>query len=416
MKKTLVIVLALVFVLSIAGTAFAASNPFVDVPAKHWAYDAVSKLAKAGIIDGMGDGTFQGNKNMTRYEMAQIVAKAMARSEKADAANKALIDKLAVEFAKELNNLGVRVAKLENKTNIGLTYESRIRAQQAEVAGTKIQEGTNMWDARQRIYFAGAVNENVTFGARLEGSGTFGTGSWTTSFNRAFFNVKDFLGAVDQLTIGKFSTLGITPGLLNGKTSNNDGFIAAKKLGDDVTFKWAHTVQAPTVEVNLYNFDFKAGTNVNFNLGYQTADSIFKSIDFGAIAKVGEMYVTGEYVSTKIDLLNLTQKAYALQITNGTNGYFYPVTAKIVDINKPQTDAFALIYRKVDAGATPVMSAFASNTPGFASDNNIKGYELVYQNVVSKGITFTAEYHDYKTVLVPQIKEKYWAGYLQFYF
>ncbi len=56
---------------------------------------------------------------MTRYEMAQVVAKAMARSGKADAETKALIDKLAVEFAAELNHLGVRVAKLEaNQPNL----------------------------------------------------------------------------------------------------------------------------------------------------------------------------------------------------------------------------------------------------------------------------------------------------------
>ena len=62
MKKNLIVALALVFVLGIAGTAFAAANPFVDVPAKHWAYDAVSKLAKAGILDGYGDGTYRGER------------------------------------------------------------------------------------------------------------------------------------------------------------------------------------------------------------------------------------------------------------------------------------------------------------------------------------------------------------------
>jgi hypothetical protein len=129
MKKTLVTLLALVFVLGIAGTAFAApANPFVDVPAKHWAYGAVAKLVKAGIVDGYGDGTFRGDRAMTRYEMAQVVAKAMAKSEKADAETKALIDKLAVEFAAELNNLGVRVAKLEkNASNIKLSGDVRLR-------------------------------------------------------------------------------------------------------------------------------------------------------------------------------------------------------------------------------------------------------------------------------------------------
>ena len=130
MKKNLIVALALVFVLGIAGTAFAAANPFVDVPAKHWAYDAVTKLAQAGILDGYGDGTYRGERLATRYELAQATAKAMARADKADAQMKALIDKLAVEFAAELNNLGVRVAKLEkNASSIKFWGDSRIRYQ-----------------------------------------------------------------------------------------------------------------------------------------------------------------------------------------------------------------------------------------------------------------------------------------------
>ena len=128
MKKNLIVALALVFVLGIAGTAFAAANPFVDVPAKHWAYDAVAKLAQAGILDGYGDGTYRGERLATRYEMAQATAKAMARADKADAQMKAMIDKLAVEFAAELNNLGVRVAKLEkNASSIKFWGDSRLR-------------------------------------------------------------------------------------------------------------------------------------------------------------------------------------------------------------------------------------------------------------------------------------------------
>ncbi len=108
MKKTLVSALTTALVVGAASTTFAASNPFSDVPADHWAYDAVSQLAADGVIEGYGDSTFQGDKNITRYEMAQMVAKAMAKKD-VSAADKAMIDKLAAEFADELNNLGVRV-------------------------------------------------------------------------------------------------------------------------------------------------------------------------------------------------------------------------------------------------------------------------------------------------------------------
>ena len=76
MKKSLV--LAMAMALGVTASAYAA-NPFSDVPAGHWAYDSINKLAAAGVIEGYGDSTFGGDKLMTRYEMAQIVAKAMAK-------------------------------------------------------------------------------------------------------------------------------------------------------------------------------------------------------------------------------------------------------------------------------------------------------------------------------------------------
>ena len=116
MKKTLCSALTTALVVGAASTTFAAANPFSDVPADHWAYDAVSQLAADGVIDGYGDTTFKGNRNITRYEMAQMVAKAMAKN--TSGADKALVDKLAAEFAEELNNLGVRVANLERNADM----------------------------------------------------------------------------------------------------------------------------------------------------------------------------------------------------------------------------------------------------------------------------------------------------------
>ena len=118
MKKTLVSALTTALVVGAASTTFAAANPFADVPADHWAYDAVAQLVQDGVVNGYGaDGTFKGDQNMSRYEMAQIVAKAMAKSDAADNNNKALIEKLSAEFSDELANLGVRVANLEAKTD-----------------------------------------------------------------------------------------------------------------------------------------------------------------------------------------------------------------------------------------------------------------------------------------------------------
>ena len=80
-KKTLVSAITAALVVGAASTTFAANNPFSDVPADSWAYDAVSTLAADGVIDGYPDGTYQGQNTMTRYEMAQIVARAMAKED-----------------------------------------------------------------------------------------------------------------------------------------------------------------------------------------------------------------------------------------------------------------------------------------------------------------------------------------------
>ena len=73
-------------------TAFAA-NPFSDVTPDSWAYQAVSQLAAAGIVNGYPDGTFKGQNDITRYEMAQMIAKAMANQDRANAEQQAMINR-----------------------------------------------------------------------------------------------------------------------------------------------------------------------------------------------------------------------------------------------------------------------------------------------------------------------------------
>lgn len=126
MKRTLPAVLATAVLIGTASTTFAAANPFSDVPQSHWSYQAVAELASQGVIEGYGDNTFRGDAHITRYEMAQMVAKAMAKEEAVDAQTKATLDKLAAEYSKELENLGVRVQKLEEKVD-NVTWGGKIQ-------------------------------------------------------------------------------------------------------------------------------------------------------------------------------------------------------------------------------------------------------------------------------------------------
>lgn len=75
MKKTFVAQLAFIFLLAINTTAFSTTNPFADVPAGHWAYNAVTKLVSSGINQGYSDGTFRGDRSINRYEVATMIAK-----------------------------------------------------------------------------------------------------------------------------------------------------------------------------------------------------------------------------------------------------------------------------------------------------------------------------------------------------
>ena len=181
MKKTIVSALTAALVVGAASTTFAASNPFSDVPQGHWAYDAVAQLAQDGVIDGYGDNTFQGDKNITRYEMAQMVAKAMAKTNNganANAADKAALDKLAVEFHDELNNLGVRVANLEKNADQvkwnGTAEYTVARPHQDHQSGAADKAG-NVNNVLFRLEPSAEINNNWHVNARLDANSNLAT-------------------------------------------------------------------------------------------------------------------------------------------------------------------------------------------------------------------------------------------------
>ena len=135
----------------LAGLAFAvwparaAATPFADVPANHWAYQAIASLAADGLIDGDPQGSFNGDRPLTRYEMAAFVARAIAKVEAdgAGSASKTDLDKLQklIDALKdELDALGVRVTTLEDDL---AELDRRTRAAQSlAVHGTVLAQGS----------------------------------------------------------------------------------------------------------------------------------------------------------------------------------------------------------------------------------------------------------------------------------
>ena len=225
MKKTLVSALTTALVVGAASTTFAAANPFSDVPADHWAYDAVSQLAADGVIEGYGDSTFKGNRNITRYEMAQMVAKAMAKN--TSGVNKALVDKLAAEFAAELNNLGVRVANLERNADMvkwnGKLEYTAVRTN-VEDLGEDMDGKNSKNNLKFRLEPSAEVNNHWHVNARLDAD----TNAKTDTGADGNVKLKRIWAQGDyknfQVKLGKFASM------------NNDSFADTDFSGAEVSF------------------------------------------------------------------------------------------------------------------------------------------------------------------------------------
>ena len=229
MKKSLV--LAMAMALGVTASAYAA-NPFSDVPAGHWAYDAVNKLAAEGVVDGYPDGTYGGDKLMTRYEMAQIVAKAMAKG--------ANVDKLAAEFADELDSLGVRVANLEKKAdNVKVTGE--IRYSYRDVDG---DVNSNESVLRSRLWVNGQINEDWSYTGMFENNQDFGneTGDEKIDFARAY--VEGRVGGLD-VVVGRYNEVTFSGNILD---ANLD--MARVSYGDKIKVSAAAGKAYDSVEVD----------------------------------------------------------------------------------------------------------------------------------------------------------------------
>ena len=300
MKKQFAAIFAATAVLGVT-TAFAA-NPFSDVTPDSWAYQAVSQLAAAGIVNGYPDGTFKGQNDITRYEMAQMVAKAMANQDRANAEQQAMINRLADEFSNELNNLGVRVARLEDRVgNVKVTGDARLRYKDAEHAKSK-------FDARARVQFNAKVNDRTDAVVRLT-SGNFELGNSTTEGNanatidRAYVNHK--FGERVSLKAGRFGQV-VGGGLAFDGTFDGAQFNAGNdKVNAQVAYGYMVSGDATglTKEENvtdlIVNVNGKVGKHAMVGGFYDRInqdDDVRNVYGFNADANFDKIWVGGEWL------------------------------------------------------------------------------------------------------------------------
>lgn len=147
-----------------------AANPFTDVDTNSWAYQAVSKLSAENVVEGYPDGTFRGEKNISRYEVAQIIARLVARKDSLTADQQATVDKLAQSYRDDLANLGVRVTELEKKTG-HTELITELRIQDVDRYGNIFKghtEKDNELSTRVRLNTITTVNDRSTVYGQLE--------------------------------------------------------------------------------------------------------------------------------------------------------------------------------------------------------------------------------------------------------
>ena len=290
MKKKLIVIFILALIVYLPSTGLA--GPYADVPAKHWAYDAVSQLAKDGIVTGYDAGSFRGDRTLTRYEMAIVVGKAIEHADKASQADKALINKLSTEFSKELETLGVRTATLEakvsnlEKVKINGDFYARFWAFNDSIGGDHFSG--NLWRTRFRLNISDQVDDSITAFARFGIRNAFGGG---TPFTQSFETGTDTtFQELDQYGI-KYTNNGITykigrQGLFLGQgllfssgddvqwDNKFDGLVASGKIGAvnttafiGETAKAMFTDAYGNNQAKLYGADLKVKVSNNISLG-----------------------------------------------------------------------------------------------------------------------------------------------------
>ena len=374
MKKILAI--AAVAALT-AGVSAYAANPFSDVSTDDWAYQAVSDLSDQGVVEGYPDGTFKGERNITRYELAQIIARLMAKEDQLNAEQRATLDKLAGEYADELANLGVRVSNLEKKVgNIYWSGDARMQYQHNlksdEDNGVYAKEHDDAWTGRMRINVKGQVNDQVTVNGRFvtnmyfknadedDGDTTMDRiySEWTPN-DQTYVRIGRQGVALDQTGTfwdedGEYD--GITAGWDNGKIGIDAGYGYLKSAyenhaGDGYASKngtesWfakltGHVAEGADVSA------FYLGAPKKFDKWEYTGDKHADVWGVGTTIGLGHSNFTldGDYIKTQLSGTYGDNKADDPALW--TAGLTYGA----VDTDKPGTWQLGVHYVKADAGA-----------------------------------------------------------------
>ena len=389
MKK--ILALAAVAALT-AGVSAYAANPFSDVTADDWAYQAVSDLSAQGVVEGYPDGTFRGERNMTRYELAQIVARLMAKEDQLNAEQQATLDKLAGEYADELANLGVRVSNLEKKVgNLYWSGDARMRYQDKG-------NDSDAWNGRIRLNVKGQVNESTYVQGRFLNEMDFkGNGDSNTTMDQLYVNhnfskeVAVRLGR-QPIAFGNQGGWLINPNkgydgaqasYKNGKLALTTGFgqlNATKKVGDKV-------VGTEAADTDVY---FAQGT---YDFGFAKLDANYIASKEGEADDRGEIYGVG--LNVPVQQFNVFGEYWKNTTADDYDtAWNAGLSYGKADWKKAGTWDLAVAYNDVDEGLFAEGMTGLQTTPlnFLAKATNVTFWNAIANVTLQKNVQLHAEY------------------------
>lgn len=398
-KKIVTGLTTAVMVGMMSATSFAATNPFSDVPHDHWAYDAVSDLAKEGIVNGYGDKTFQGDKEITRYEMAQMVAKAMAHSDRADAKQKVMIHRLAVEFSSELSNLGTRVSNLEKFADkVAWNGEVRytLNDNRSESALSKANEKVNN-AFEVRLEPTAEVNDNLIVSARVSGYVDANKDTETNlELNRVFAETN--VGGVD-VQLGKVGTSDVSNLVLDNDYHSFTGVSATAESNDVQVYAGAGRFKADNGSfvsdhklTDTADYQFAGAQYDNGKLSVGGAYHHLKSDDLkGVGTKDGDVDVWTTNLGYQFDKNFGFKASYAenANVDEGHQAYDFTMNYRGANASAPNSWGLYAGYRNLGENVTlaPTFNGMVAGERGYVFGGD---YTLT-KDVVLSGSYFTGK-------------------------
>ncbi|QDR79311.1 S-layer homology domain-containing protein [Sporomusa termitida] len=409
MKKSIILLIAILLVLSMAGSAVAA-NDFSDVAANHWAYDAVNQLQQAGLVDGYSDGAFRGDKALTRYEFAVVIARGLENYTKANNHQQGLLNKLSAEFAAELNNIGVRLNKLEkNQPNLKFSGIAEVRYTSQDNNGTVPSSVGGAY--RVRLNGVAKVDANTSLGLRLASgttkSGTkykYSSGTFTSFGSNAAADDNKNNVTLDRIfltsTIGAVQTtvgaqelkLGTTGFIVDSGGISFDGIKFATAVGAvKLVGNWGRQQKngsaGTTIDVASLEAAAKQG-KLNYGTGYATLK------DRGNVHTTLAEYLHGNAKYRFDDGFSLGgEYVYNQQADSDKTAWTAIATIGNQEIVAKGQNNIVVKYYHVDKNSISRLTSYslqskagAGITEAFSDVRNLKGLNVAYNYGFSKNL------------------------------